>query len=240
MNIFISSTDIDSGKTFVTAGLAAIMQSLGYQAGVLKPIQSGADENFGFLVSPDVAFIKNIDPYIECVCSYILKTSAAPAIGAELEGVKIEPKVIQKDFKNLEHKCDTVLVEGAEGLLVPITPKLMMGDIIKTLNLPVLFVVTPQLGNINTTLLTLNQAKSMGIQTIGVIINKYPFYMNDVAIKSVPRMIEEYSDAKVLGIIKEFNNPTSVTPSELISTVLNSVDIEKIFNIPIPKLSLGL
>ena len=240
MNIFVSSTDAEAGKTFVTAGLAAIMQSLGYKAGVYKPVQTGADDSHGFLVSPDIAFVKNIDPYVECVCSYTLRTSAAPAIGAELENITIEPKVILKDYKNLEHKCDTVIVEGSEGLLVPVTPRMRMGDIIQLLELPVIFIVTPQFGNINSTLLTLNQAKMMDIKTTGVIVNKYPYYMNDIAIKSVPRMIEEYSDAKVLGIIKEFPNPSSITPGELIATMLNSVDIEKIFNVPIPKLSLGL
>ncbi len=240
MNIFVSSTDSDAGKTMITAGLAAIMQSLSYKMGVLKPVQVGAEEKLGFLISPDITFIKNIDPYIECICSYTFKTPAAPAIAAELEKIKIDPKVFLKDYKTLEHRCDTVIVEGADGLLVPITSQMMMADLIKLFNIPVLFVVTPQLGNINSTLLTLNQAKTMGIKTIGVVINKYPFYMNDIAIKSVPRLIEEYSDAKILGIVKEFPKRSQISPSELISLILNSVDIEKIFDVPIPKLSLGI
>ena len=57
MNIFVTGTDTDIGKTVVTAGIAAVMQSLGYKAGVFKPFQSGAEEKNGFFVSPDLAFV---------------------------------------------------------------------------------------------------------------------------------------------------------------------------------------
>ena len=61
MNIFVTGTDTDVGKTIITAGLAAVMQSLGYKAGVYKPFQSGAVEKNGFLVSPDLAYVKKLD-----------------------------------------------------------------------------------------------------------------------------------------------------------------------------------
>jgi len=58
MNIFVSSPQAQVGKTFVSAGLAAIMQALGYQCAYHKPIQLGADDKFGFLMSPDVTYVK--------------------------------------------------------------------------------------------------------------------------------------------------------------------------------------
>ena len=74
----------------------------------------------------------------------------------------------------------------------------------------------------------------------GVIINKYPQGSDSIAIRTAPRLIEEYSDAKVLGIIKDIENAHLLTPSALIDTILNSVDIEKIFQITIPKLNMGV
>lgn len=239
MRIFISSNDAQAGKTIVAAGLAAVMQSLGYQSGYLKPIQLGAEENFGFLVSPDTAYVKNVDPYIECLCSYIFKTTAAPAIASELEGIKIDSKVILKDYKKLQQKCETIFVEGGEGLMVPISGDFLMADVAKLLNLPVLFVINPQVGNVNSILLNLNQAKSLGLKTVGVVINKFPYYLNDVSIKSTPRIIEEYSDAKVLGIVPQLANEDNLTPAELIDLTLNSLDIEQILGIPLPKLHFG-
>ena len=238
MNIFITATDTDVGKTFVTAGLAAIMQSLGYRAGVFKPIQSGAISKNSFLVAPDLAFVKKVDPYINTMSSYVLKASVAPALAAELDNVKIEMDVIKKNYMELAAKCDTVIVEGAGGITTPCAPQMIMSDIIKALNLPVVIVAKPDLGTINHVILTVNHARAQGIDIAGVIINKYPGETNDMAIKTAPRLIEEYSDVKVVGIVKNLTN-VKITPGLLIDTMLNSVDLEKIFNIKIPKLDLG-
>lgn len=239
MNIFITGTDTDVGKTIITAGLAAIMQSLGYKAGVLKPLQSGAVSQGSFLISPDLAFVKKIDPYVSTHASYILKAPTAPSIAAELENIEIDLDVILRDYSLLNQKCDTVIVEGAGGLMVPVAPEVLMYDIPKKLHLPVLIVARPDLGTINHTLLTINQAKTLGLKLVGVIINKYPEDTDDIAIKTAPRLIEEYSDAKILGVVKDFGTE-NITPSMLIDSMLNSVDLEKIFNVKIPKLDLGI
>ena len=64
MNIFVTSIDNSGGKTVISAGIAAVMQSLGYKAGVYKPIQTGAVDKGKYLISPDLAFVKILDPYI--------------------------------------------------------------------------------------------------------------------------------------------------------------------------------
>ena len=58
--------------------------------------------------------------------------------------------------------------------------------------------------------------------------------------KTAPRLIEEYSDAKILGIIPEIPNFSSVKPGEIIDIFINNVDIEKVFGIKIPKLNINL
>lgn len=239
MNLFITATDTDIGKTFITAGLAAIMQSLGYRAGVFKPIQSGAVQKNSFLIAPDLAFVKKVDPYISTLSSYVLKPPVAPALAAEIDKVKIEMGKIIKDYQIICSKCDSVLVEGAGGIMTPCAPDMFISDIIKALNLPVLIIAGAQLGTINHVLLTLNHAKSLGLKVRGVIINKYPDKTDDLAVKTVVRMIEEYSDTKVVGIVKDLKN-AKLTPGLIIDTILNSVDLEKIFNTKIPKLDLGL
>ena len=64
LNVFISGLERQSGKTIVTAGLAATMQSLSYPTSVYKPIQTGATELNGFKSSPDLALIKRVDSNI--------------------------------------------------------------------------------------------------------------------------------------------------------------------------------
>ena len=78
----------------------------------------------------------------------------------------------------------------------------------------------------------------MGIKIAGVIINKYPEDKDDVAVKTAPRLIEDYSNAKILGIIPEIKNFQYIKPGDLIDIMINCVDIEKVFGLRIPKLNL--
>ncbi len=240
MNIFVTGTDTDIGKTFITAGLAALMQSLGYKTGVFKPFQSGAEEKNGFLIAPDIAYVKKVDSFVETACTYIMKPPTAPSLAAEIDKISIDTNLVLRDYKTLSEKCEVVITEGAGGLAVPVTPKLLTSDIAKLLNLPLLIVARPDLGTINHTLLTINFAKQCGLEVRGVIINRYPQGTDDIAIRTAPRLIEEYSDAKVLGIVKDVDPIHSQIPGVMIDTILNSVDVEKIFDIKIPKLNLGV
>lgn len=240
MNIFVTGTDTDVGKTIITAGLAAVMQSLGYKAGVYKPFQSGAVEKNGFLVSPDLAYVKKLDFYVETLCTYLLKAPTAPYVAAELEGVSINPAIVAREFQTLRQACEVVLVEGAGGLMVPVNKETMMADVAKLLDIPLLIVARPNLGTINHTILTINQAKHMGLDIAGVIINRYPEGTNDAAIKTAPRLIEEYTDVDILGIVPNISDFDNVKPGYLINIFINSIDIEKIFRIKIPKLNLNL
>ena len=236
MNIFISGTDTDIGKTFITAGLAALMQSLGYKTGVFKPFQSGAEEKNGFLIAPDLAYVKKIDAFVETSCTYLMKPPTAPSLAAEIDGIHIDMNRVVRDYKQLDEKCDLVITEGAGGLCVPVAPSMLTSDVVKLLNLPLVIVARPDLGTINHVLLTVNFAKQQGIDVRGVIINRYPKGTDDIAIRTAPRLIEEYSDTKVLGIVRDVEYANTLTPGGMIDTILNSVDVEKIFNIKIPKL----
>ena len=240
MNIFITGTDTDVGKTFITAALAALMQSLGYKTGVYKPFQSGAEEKNGFLIAPDLAYVKKIDAFVDTACTYLMKPATAPALAAEIDKVHIDINSIARDYKILNDKCELVITEGAGGLCVPIAPQYLTSDIVKFLNLPIVIIARPDLGTINHTLLTINYAKEQGIDVRGVIINRYPQGTNDIAIRTAPRLIEEYSDTKVLGIVKNVENANLLAPSAMIDIILNSVDVEKIFEVTIPKLNIGV
>ena len=206
MNIFITGTDTDVGKTIVTAGLAATIKSRGYSGGVFKPIQTGAH-----CISPDIDFVKSVDSEILTHASYNFKEPVAPALAAILDGVEIDIDKIIQDYKELKKKCDFVLVEGAGGLLVPVKGKYLMRNLTKTLDLPLLIVARPDLGTINHTLLTIEAAKSQNIKIAGIVISNYPFEAENFAIKNAPDMIKEISGEKILGILPKIeslhNNP---------------------------------
>lgn len=238
LNIFITSTGSNVGKTFITAGIAATMQSLGYSTCVYKPVQTGATKKNGFGQSRDLLFVKNIDPYIETHYSYVLKEQSPPAIAAETEGVLIDKNFIKKDYGLITKDRDCLIVEGTGGIMTPLAPDFLVSDMVKNLDLPAVVIIKPEAGMINQTLLTINHAEAKGIKIRGVIVNNFSeSSANDAEVKNAFRLIEEYSDAKIIGVVKSFRNPNKISPSELITEIINGIDIESVFDARIEKLS---
>lgn len=172
--IFVTGTDTGAGKTFVCRGIARALRGRGWDVGVMKPVESGCRRVDGRLVPEDAAFLHEAagsSDRLEEVNPYSLEHPLAPALAAELEGVDIRVEVIQEAYRRLAERHDLVLVEGAGGLLVPITGNYFMADLARDLGLPLLVVSRAQLGTINHTLLTLSHASRMGIPVLGVVMN---------------------------------------------------------------------
>ena len=110
-------------------------------------------------------------------------------------------------------------------------------DLLKILKIPMLLVISPSAEAINNALLILNLAKEKGVEIRGAIINNIPEFTDSPKITSIPRLIEEYSDAKILGIVNRMED--KFNPNELITSILNGIDIESVFGIKIAKLDLG-
>lgn len=236
LEIFVTGTDSNVGKTFISAGLAATMQSLGYSTCVYKPVQTGTHEKNGFTQSPDLAFVKNIDPYIQTHSTYMLKESAPPVVAAESEKIFIDKNFIKKDYALLSKEQDCVITEGIGGITTPLAPNFILSDLVASLDLPVIVVVNAEFSTANQTILTINHAQSKGIKVRGVVINNFPHQTDDINLKTMPRLIEEYSDVKVLGVVQSFKDTKKINPNDLITTILNGIDIESVFDVKIAKL----
>lgn len=236
LELFITGADNNSDKIFVTAGLTATMQSLGYSTGVYKPVEVGAVKINGFVQSLDIAFIKFIDPYIKTYYSYLLKQNAAPLIAAAAENLIIDKNTVLKDFQSIQDVNECLVVDGVSGLATPLSKNFLEEDLIKILDLPLLMVVSAKTSTINNVILSINHAKETGIKFRGVILGSYPENTDDVNIKLMPRLIEEYTDVKILGVLPAFDR--NLNPNDLITEILNGVDIEAVFDVQIAKLQL--
>ncbi len=236
LDLFVTGADEYSDKIFVTAGLAATMQSLGYSSGVYKPVDVGAAEKNGFVQSLDLAFVKFADPYIKTYFSYLLKNKSAPILAAAAENIVIEKNVILSDFQKIQDINECLIVDGSLGIAAPLGKNFLEEDMIKMLDLPLLLVVSAKSANINNILLTINHAAETGINLRGVILSNYPQNCEDVNIKLMPRLIEEYTNTKVLGILPVFEK--NLNPNDLITEILNGTDVEAVFNLRIAKLQI--
>ena len=234
LNLYITSANKGDGKTFVSAGIAATMQSLGYSTCVYKPIQTSGIEIKGFMQSPDLTFIKSIDPYINTHFSYLFKTNSEPLIAAEKENEFIDIELINTEYQRIIPNTDCVLLDGDNGLLSPIAPSLQTADMIKKLQIPVLFVITPKEDSINDTLLSIYTAQEKGIDIRGVVINNIREGCSKELLTAITRVVEEYSNVSILGLLPHLGE--KIVPEELITSVLNGIDIESIFRVKIEKL----
>ena len=231
LELYVSGIEKNSGKTVVTAGLAATMQSLGYDTCVYKPVQTGAIVKDGFVQSPDLAFMKSVDPYIKTYFSYLLHKNDVPFLAAEAENIIIDKDSLYKDYTSFEgHEC--IITDGCDGLSTPLAEEFLEQNLVRMLNLPVLFVVSD--ASVNNVVANINEATLYGVKIRGVIINN----CTEKTDKNLPRLIESYTAAKVLGILPYFENIKKINPNDLISNVLEGIDLESVFDVKIAKLEI--
>lgn len=237
LSLYIASTEQKAGKTFISAGLAATMQSLDYSTCVYKPVQTSGIEINGFMQSPDLTYIKTIDPYIETYFTYLFKSDCEPLIAAEKEHEFIDIELITHEYKNITEKYDCSILDGSNGIMSPLNADYTTMDMLRILRAPLLLVITPSQEAVNNALLILNLAKERGVNVRGAVINNIPEYSDSAKITSIPRIVEEYTDAKILGIVNRLED--KFNPNDLITSILNGIDIESVFDIKIAKLDLG-
>ena len=231
-NIFITGINSGCGKTVISAGIAAVMQSLGYNTGVYKPIQLCAIDKSKYLISPDLAFVKMLDQNIKTHSTYMFKEKTLPIVNGE----NISLQDISRDYEILSNKTDTLIIESIGGLMTPLNKGIYAYHLPLSLKLPVIFVVNPSNDSINNYFNEINTAKTAGLNIVGVIINKFSAFSDNPEIKEFPNLIENYCDVKVLGLIRNFRG-NSVQTNTLINEILNGIDLEDVFRMKIPKLN---
>jgi dethiobiotin synthetase len=205
--VFITGTDTGVGKTIVTAGLISLFIDEGLDVGVMKPIETGCLKRNGRLIPKDATLLKAVSGSkddLSLINPYQFSKPLAPLIAAEIDHKKIELEKIFSAYRRLRKNHDLIFVEGAGGLLVPLTRKSTNLDLITKLKLPLIVVVGSRLGAINHTLLTLNWAKEKGVKIIGLLINHPIFHSTlskNLTEKTNPRLIRYFTEVPILGTI---------------------------------------
>ena len=199
--IFVTGTDTGVGKTIVAATLARLLRMNGLSVGVMKPVTSGCRDENGLLRSDDAQLLCQAAGIELCddVAPYCLREAIAPADAARIDGVRIDFSRIKSAYERLAATYQYVIVEGAGGLMVPLSGGLLVADLARELDLPLLVVARPGLGTINHTVLTCFAARQMGLQVAGVIINGMP-ESPGLAEQGAPHQIGSLCGAAVLGI----------------------------------------
>jgi len=212
---FITGIDTDIGKSIVTGLLAAFLRSKKANYITAKLLQTGCID-----IAEDIITHRKIEG-IELLpedhagetCPYIFKFPASPHLAAEMEERIIDPKHIARCISKLAKSYDTVLLEGAGGLMVPLTRNLLTADFVAEQNYSLIVVSSSRLGSINHTLLTLEAALNRNIPIAGVIYNEYPQEKTAIAEDSkiiISDWLKSHNiDAPLIPSpqVKDINNP---------------------------------
>lgn len=176
MNIFITGTDTECGKTYTAVKIIKKLVSEGYNVAGFKPVASGCESVNGVLYNEDALQLQaasNIDIDYEFVNPLRFKEPIAPHIAAEKVGMSLTKDLLVNIIsEQINYSvADFNIIEGAGGWLLPLNYSETLADVVVELNLEVILVVGMRFGCINHALLTAEAIKNHGANFLGWIAN---------------------------------------------------------------------
>ncbi len=187
--LFITGTGTGVGKSYVGAILARRFREAGIRVGVYKPVASGCDVRDGTLVSADADSLWEAAGRIgsiDRVCPQMFRAPLAPHLAARADGRRVDAKLLREGLEYWLDTSEIVLVEGAGGLMSPISDDDYNADLAAEFGFPLLVVAANQLGVINATLQTLITAATYcdGLDVAGIVLNSISPGEDDASIAS--------------------------------------------------------
>jgi dethiobiotin synthetase len=167
MNLFITGTDTDVGKTYVTTLIVRALAQRGDRVMPFKPIACGTREDATQLLEAS----GRTDITVDDINPVWFKSRAAPFAATMIEGGSIDVLNLAERAKVLAKENDHLIVEGAGGWEVPVTADQAMSDFAALLGYPVLIVVDNKLGALNHTILTVRQVEAFDLKVAGLVLN---------------------------------------------------------------------
>lgn len=189
--IVVTGTDTGIGKTVFSAALAGALDAFYW-----KPVQAGLDEETD---RDTVLRLSGLPQDRLLPEAYRLKTPASPHLAAKIDGIVIHP-----DSLALPKADRPLIVEGAGGLMVPLTPNLTYIDVMARWRVPVVLCARTTLGTINHSLLSIEALRTRNIPLLGVA------FIGDENAES-ERIICDMGRTKRLGRLPRLSSLTAET-----------------------------
>lgn len=176
IGFFVTGTDTDAGKTFVSVLLLQGYAALGIKALGAKPLAAGADfAADGSLQNGDALLLQQHSgialPYAQHnpLC---LQQPAAPHLVAAAAGIRLDESQLTAQLQQLGHtEAERILIEGAGGWLLPLSAERYLADWVSEQPLPVVLVVGIKLGCLNHAMLTVRELQRSGVKLLGWVAN---------------------------------------------------------------------
>ena len=193
---FITGTDTGIGKTYVSRLLVEGFTSR-LPATYMKPVQTGCTRDAtGNLAAPDFDYVMKNGTFMSAEMDdhvpYRFEPACSPHLAASRTGVMISLEYIREKFNRVSNKKSVTIVEGAGGVLTPLSETTTMIDLMLHLRLPVIVVTSPRVGTLNQTLLTAEALAQRGIEPAGLVINNIHEVKEDFIYHENLRVLHEH------------------------------------------------
>jgi dethiobiotin synthetase len=168
--LFVTGTDTGVGKTYVTCALAHALRRAGRRVAVAKPVETGVTDG-----PEDARRLKEAagdEAPLEEICPLRFGAPLAPTAAARLERRSIDVERLLAWLDARRRAADVLLVEGAGGLMVPLSGTFTYLDLALRCALPVLIVAANRLGTVNHTALTARVATAAGLDVRGFVLSR--------------------------------------------------------------------
>lgn len=205
--LFITGTNTDVGKTYVTALIVKKLRENNRNAGYFKAAASGNVRTEKGLIPGDAEYVDRVAQIggdVGEMVPYIYENAYSPHLAAQIEGNPVEMSVIRQRYNAIAQKYDYVTMEGSGGIICPIRydgKKIMLDHIVKELGLGTLVIAEAGLGTINAVYLTVHYMKSQQIKVKGIIVNH--FHDGDIIEQDNRKMIEILTGVPVVAVVHD-------------------------------------
>lgn len=208
--LFITGTNTGVGKTHVGAMIARRLSATGRRVGVYKPVESGCQRaganGDSTLIAADAKTLWEAagrPGYLAHVCPQRFEAALAPPQAAALEDDSVDRELLRSGLDFWKQNSDVVLVEGAGGLMSPLSEQDYNADLAADLRLPLVIVAANELGVINATLQTIITARTIApeLTVAGVILNQTAELADDESVSRNAEQLEKHCDVPLLATI---------------------------------------
>ena len=225
-SLFVTGSDTDVGKTYVTAGLAVALRKLSVDVGVMKPFAAGIPQKKGFK-SEDAEILAKaaqVSDSESLINPQFFKMTASPYTASKYLKIKVKVDSVLSCFRKLSKLHSMLLVEGMGGIMTPILKNYFVSDLIKEMKLPTVIVTRTKIGTVNHTIMTCKMCEKYKIPIKGIIINN--FDSDGYKIKILKRDLEDLTGVPILGTIPYIEN---LSDESLYKNIKKTIDMKYLF-----------
>lgn len=203
--LFIAGTNTEVGKTYVATLIAKALVAAGHSVGVYKPAASGCHREGDELVAEDAELLWQAagEPgTLEQVCPQRFELPVAPPQAARVEGRQVDRQLLRTGIECWRERSEIVLVEGAGGLMSPLSDTDYNIDLASEFGFPLLLVSANELGTINATLQSLITAKARAssLPVTGIVLNQ-PSERDDHSLATNAEEIAARTEVPILACV---------------------------------------